>query len=296
MKKIILFVMVLFSMNLMAQENKALLIIAHGSPSADWNRPVLDLENQISDSLKEKGINEIKMVKVAFIESAHPSVAQVISEMEKQGITMVYALPLFISLSGHSVFDVPALLGLYYTREEEQALQMEKSEIVNTNLKITLGPTLSYQNVMKDILLDRVKAMSVDPANEALVLLAHGSEDFNPVWNNLLQETGNYILGKTGILYFDHAFVEAGQSFTIDGMPVILKASEMKKRVLVLGVYVSMGVKKMAENSGLIIMGHTLEAKKMLEGKAISFADQGLLPDRRINQWIVDRATEWINR
>ncbi len=288
--------MVLFSMNLTAQENKALLIIAHGSPSAQWNGPVLDLEKQISDSLKTKGIAEIKTVKVAFMEFAHPSIAEVIKEMEKQGITTVYALPLFISLSGHSVFDVPALLGLYYTREEEQALQQEKSEIVSTNLKITLGPTLSYQNVLKDILLDRVKSMSVDPENEALVLLAHGSESFVPLWNNLLRETGNYILGKTGIQYFDHAFVEAGQSFTVNGVPVILKAGEMKKRVLVLGVYVSMGVRKMSETSGLIMMGHTMDAKKMLEGKAISFADQGLLPDRRINQWIVDRTIEWIKR
>ena len=288
--------MVLFAINLTAQENKALLIIAHGSPSADWNGPFFNLENQVRDSLKAEGIDEITTVKVAFMEFAHPSVAEVIKEMENQGITTVYALPLFISLSGHSVYDVPALLGLYYTKEEEQALRREKSEIVNTDLKITLGPTLNYQNVMKDILLDRVQAMSVNPAEEALVLLAHGSTSFSPVWNNLLQETGNYILGETGIRYFDHAFVEAGQSFAVEGVPVILKANEAKKRVLVLGMYVSMGVKKMSETSGLIMMGHTVEARKMLEGREILFSDQGMLPDRRINQWIMDRAVEWVNR
>jgi hypothetical protein len=147
---------------------------------------------------------------------------------------------------------------------------------------------------MKDILLDKVKSLSDNPAEEALIILAHGAENFMPIWEELTNETGNYILGKTGIEYFDKAFVEVGQSFAIDGVNPILKASENKKKVIVVGMYLSMGVKNMAENSGFIMNGRTIETKKMFEGKNIVFAEQGLLPDKRIAEWLVERANEWI--
>ena len=77
------------------------------------------------------------------------------------------------------------------------------------------------------------------------------------------------------------------QSFAIDGVNPILKASENKKKVIVVGMYLSMGVKNMAENSGFIMMGRTIESKKMFEGKNIIFTNEGLLPDKRIAEWII---------
>ena len=175
-------------------------------------------------------------------------------------------------------------------------LKEEGIKIVDSKIKITVGPTLDYENVMKDILLDKAKNLSDNPEEEALIILAHGDKNFMPVWKELSNETGNYILAKTGIEYFDNAFVEVGQSFAIDGVNPILKASENKKKVIVVGMYLSMGVKNMAENSGFIMMERTIESKKMFEGKNIVFAEHGLLPDKRIAEWIVDRAVEWLDK
>jgi hypothetical protein len=61
-------------------------------------------------------------------------------------------------------------------------------------------------------------------------------------------------------------------------------------------MYLSMGVKNMANNSGYLMMGHTIKTNKMFEGKNIYFAEDGLLPDKRITEWIVDRAIEWLNK
>ncbi len=296
MKKLILIIMVLFSLNAVAQEKNALLIIAHGSPSQKWNQPVLNIENQVKELLKAKKIVGFEEVRVALMEFTEPSIATVVKDLENKGITKIFALPLFIAPSGHSVYDIPTLLGLYYDKEMDDLLKEEKAEIVNTNIQITVGPTLNYDNVMKDILLDKVKALSKNPKEEALVILAHGDENFMPIWENLSNETGNYIIGKTGIEYFDKAFVEVGQSFAVDGVSPILKASENKKKVIVVGMYLSMGVKNMADNSGIIMMGRTVESKKMFEGKNIVFAEDGLLPDKRIVEWITDRAVEWMNK
>ena len=294
MKKLLLIIIVLFSLNAVAQEKNALLIIAHGSPSQKWNQPVLNIENQVKELLKAKKIIGFEEVRVALMEFTEPSIATVVKDMENNGITRIFALPLFIAPSGHSIYDIPTLLGLYYDKEMIDELKEEGIKIVDSKIKITVGPTLNYENVMKDILLDKVKNLSDNPEEEALIILAHGDKNFKPIWEKLSNETGNYILAKTGIEYFDNAFVEVGQSFAIEGVSPILKASENKKKVIVVGMYLSMGVKNMAENSGFIMMGRTIESKKMFEGKNIVFAENGLLPDKRIAEWIVDRAVEWL--
>lgn len=296
MKKLLLLLSVLFALNVIAQEKKALLIIAHGSPSSAWNQPVLDIEQQVIKQLATKNITGFEQVKVALMEFSKPTIADVISEFEKEGITDVYAIPLFIAPSGHSVYDIPTILGLSYDKKMYEELQEEKIEIVNTNVKITIGPTLNYESIIKDILLDKVKTLSKKPNDEALIILAHGDENFEPIWSELVNETGNYILGRTGIEYFDKGFVEVGQSFAIDGVAPILKAHEEKEKVIVVGMYVSMGVKRMAETSGYVMMGHTMDTKKMFEGKNIVFAEKGLLPDNRISEWLAERAVEWLNK
>ncbi len=294
MRKVFLIFMVLISINSFSQEKKGLLIIAHGSPMKQWNQPVLDLENEVKELLKTQNIIGFDDVRVALMEFNEPSIPTVINDMENKGITKVYALPLFIAPSGHSAYDVPTILGLYYDQEMIDALKKEGAKIIDTRIKITVGPTLYYDNVMKDILLDKVKALSENPKDEALVILAHGDKNFIAIWENLINETGNFILGKTGIEYFDKAFVEAGQSFAFDGVSSILTASQNKKKVIVVGMYISIGVKNMADNSGFIMNGQTIETKKMFEGQNIVFAENGLLPDKRIAEWIVERASEWI--
>jgi hypothetical protein len=280
----------------MAQEKKALLIIAHGAPSPAWNNAVLDIETQVQDLLITKNITGYDEVRVALMEFEKPSIADVIYDFEKQGITDVYTIPLFIAPSGHSLFDIPTILGMSYDKKIVDKLTAENIEIVDTDIKITIGPSLDYENVIKDILLDKVKTMSVIPSEEALIILAHGDENFMPFWEELINKTGNYILGKTEIEYFDKSFVEVGQSFAINGVNPILKASKEKEKVIVIGMYVSMGVKQMAENSAIVIMGHNMETKKMFEGKNIDFAESGLLPDVRISEWLVERAKEWIQK
>ncbi len=296
MKKIFLTLLVLISINSFVQGKTGLLIIAHGSPSKQWNQPVINIENQVKELLKAKNISGFDEVRVALMEFAEPSIATVVKDMENKGITKVYALPLFIAPSDHSFYDIPTILGLYYNQKIVDNIKREGIKIVDTKIKITVGPTLDYKNVMKDILLDKVKKLSKNPDDEALVILAHGDENFKPLWENLVEETQNYILAKTGIDYSTHAFVEVGQYFSTNGVNAILQASDHKKRVIVVGLYLSMGVKDMAENSGFIMMGQTVKSKKMFRGKHIVFSEHGLLPDKRIAEWIVNRAVEWLNK
>ncbi len=298
MKKIILLLLVaLFTLSIQAHEKKALLIIAHGSMSQPWNIPVLNLEKQVKSELVKQNIKGFVLVRVALMEMAKPTISDVFHDFEEQGITDVFAIPLFIAPSGHSLFDVPAILGLKYKKEKADEIKSEGTDIVNTRIKITVGASMEYENIIKNILLDKVKKLSEHPDNEALVILAHGDENFEPLWENLVEETQNFILAKTGIDYSTHAFVEVGQSFSTDGVSAILQASNHKNRVIVVGMYLSMGVKRMANKPApLVMMGLCMDTKKFFKGKNIVFTQNGLLPDARITQWIVERANEWLEK
>ncbi len=296
MKKIFIALLLLVSATTFAANKTGLLIIAHGSPSPKWNQPVLALEDSVKNLLSEKQIEGFDEVRVALMEFTEPSIAHVITDMEQKGVDKIYALPLFICLSGHSVYDVPSILGLYYNKEVGDALKEEGATIVNSKAQITVGPTLSYGDVVNQIMLDRVNELSSDPKNEALVVLAHGDDSFRPMWESVTNNAGKYILGKTDIEYYNNAFVEVGQSFAVDGVNAISVASEKKDKVIVIGVYLSMGPSRMVKGSGIMMMGHTLTGEKMLEGKNIVYSDKGLLPSPKVTEWIVDRASEWLNK
>jgi len=291
---IVLIILIYFNI-VFSQEKSALLIVAHGSPMPQWNNKVLKLEDEVKTIFAQNDTNRFETVRVAFMEFTEPSIQSVIKEFESRGIQHVFAVPLFIAPSGHSVFDIPTILGLYSDREMRKRIKDEGTTIVQTKINITVGPTLNRSNVLKEIMLTRVKELSTEPDSEAVVLLAHGDDDFLPFWDSICQDIGYYICAHTGIDYFDYTFVQVGQAFSTRGVPAILKATENKAGTLVVGLYLSMGVEKMAQSSVSTFMGQKTETKNLFAGKDIVFSANGLLPDNRIAQWIADKANEWVN-
>jgi sirohydrochlorin ferrochelatase len=276
--------------------DRGLLIVGHGAPMPSWNGPVLALENQVKTLLEDgEGRDVFAEVRVALMEFAEPSIHTVMCELEEAGIDEVYVLPLFIAPSGHSLFDIPTILGLYAEASMIEELSEEGITIVDTEMKVTLGPTLRTGSVLREVMLDRVTELSTDPEVESVVLLAHGDAAAEPVWDDLCQEIGSYVCSRTGIEHYDYALVEVGQSFPTKGIAAIARAAEKAERVLVVGLYLSMGVEGMAERGVLETGMMRLTAGEALRGRDIRYAVRGLLPDPRIPEWIVERAMEWVD-
>jgi hypothetical protein len=284
----------LFSNPIYAQKELGLLIIAHGSPMPQWNKPVLELEVEVTKLFSERESNPFSKIRVALMEFNEPSVNTVIKGFEDSGIDRVYAIPLFVAPSGHSLYDVPTILGLYSDKETVESIKEEGTTVVDAKMRITVGPTLKNGTVLKEIMLDRVNDLSTVPDSEGVVILAHGDSYFEPIWESMCREIGSHICAKTGIDYFDYAFVGIGQSFISKGVPVILRTADKCSRTIVVGLYLSMGVDNMAENSVLSVGMMEIESKKIFDDRNIHFTKQGLLPDKRVAQWIVDRAVEWV--
>ena len=271
------------------QADVGLLIIAHGAPMPGWNKPVLALEKQVIKLLGKD--NPFKKVKVVFMEFARPSVADGVRQMEEAGCSRIIAVPLLIAPSSHSQWDIPALLGVYYDEDTVKQIVSEGGKPVRSKVPITITPTLSKSGIIPRILLDRVRKLSKNPNEEAVIILAHGEEDFHPFWCRLMREISSYICGKTGISYADWAYVGVGQEYATRAVPVILKALKHRKRVLLVGCYVSMGAKEIHDRfmrRGMHVHGIAME--NPLKDKQVIPASHGLLPDERVARWIVSIA------
>lgn len=289
----VLFVIFLFTM-ISAKAQNALVVVAHGAPGKQWNEPVLNLENEVKNKLKEKNINGFTLVRVALMEFSEPTVDSIMKDCESQHIRNVYVIPLFIAPSSHSEQDVPNILGLKYNPDVILALKEEGTSLVNTDMHITVGPTLSYCSVIKNIITDRIKAMSKNKNEESFILLAHGDPEYLSYWNNLMKTTGNAVAASTEINFAGYAFVGMGQNFYQDFLPIATKAAKGHKRVIVQGVYLSNGLNGI-KSYALKDTKQKSYSEQIPKDADFLYGENGLLPDSRISDWIADRASEWIN-
>ena len=178
---IVILIFVLIMPKAFAMDKLGLLIAAHGSPLPQWNDPVLKLENEVKQIITEKYYDYFIEIRVAFMEFCEPSINTVIVDMEDKGIDRIYVLPLLIAPSGHSQYDIPAILGLYNDKNIVENIREEGTIIVDSKAKITVGPTLHWGDILKEIMLDRVKELSTTPDSEGVVLLAHGDSNFHTI-------------------------------------------------------------------------------------------------------------------
>lgn len=259
----------------------ALVVIAHGAPSPQWNKPVLDLERK----LNEISIKGIDYKRVALMEFSQPNIPSVVRDCEKEGVDTIFALPLFIAPSSHSEDDIPNLLGLKYDSNVREDLINEEAEFVKSNIKFIVGPTLYGSNLIEKTMCERIKEMSVNAAEEGVVILAHGDPERIGYWRILLDRTGEYIKQNTKINYIDTELIAMGQNFAADVTPLLDKAKKNKKRVLVQGIYLMSSVADMAKRTGLMKAGD----------KNVVFGNFGILPksENEVVNWIVETTEKW---
>lgn len=278
-----------------SRRKSGLLIIAHGSRSPQWNEPVLAQEKKVLEILGPD--NPFAEVKMVFMEFAEPNVADGITELEQAGCDRIVAVPLLIAPSSHAQWDVPALLGIYSNAVIEKDLQREGARILRSRVPVTVTATLSDSDVIEQVMLKRVRRLSGDPGSEAVVLLAHGSEETPVAWDRLMKRTATYICGRTGISYADWAYVAVGQEYG-RAVAAIQKAAEHRDHVIVIGAYLSLGADRIQKrwtarfdkDAGASGSGNPLEEL------SIRLAGQGLLPDEAVAEWIAATAKDEIRR
>lgn len=252
-----------------AKEKTGLLIIAHGAPMEQWNKPVLEFGAQVADDALKTG--RFAAVRTAMLEFAQPDVPAMVAELEAEGCTRIVAVPLFIAPSDHTFYDVPAVLGIYTSPSILATLAEEGAKAARPKVPILLTATLAEGDTLETYVVDEVKRLSENPGEEAVVLVAHGDRNHHRPIDRMMKRLVTAACGTAGIADGDYAFIEIGQSYLSEGVGAIRDALERKPRVIVVGVYVSSSAESIHRR---MTAG---DRENPLEGAAVVFSDRGAI-------------------
>jgi len=78
-----------------------LILIAHGSRDPRWRTPIEQLTASLQTDLGRDN------VRLAYMDLAPPTLADVVADAAARGVTRIRVLPLFLTAAGHVSRDIP---------------------------------------------------------------------------------------------------------------------------------------------------------------------------------------------
>lgn len=194
----------LATVSLQAQDT-GVLIMAHGG-SEEWNNQVVQAAEPLQKNYP---------VEFAWGMANYVTLQQSIDRLEKQGVSRIVAVPLFISSFSPIIRQTEYLLGLrdsladrpmplmHHSEEyiEMTGAQVDSSDYMRGMLmppdlqpleiqsEIIMTEALDDHDVVAGILHDRITALSNNPSGETVVLVGHGpnSSEDNRRWVDNLE-------------------------------------------------------------------------------------------------------------
>lgn len=272
------------------------LLFAHGGRVQSWNEEVRHIADRVDLTIPTE---------VAFGMATRSSLQAGIERLEARGVTEIVAVPLFVS-SHSSVIDSTAyLLGLRpdapkdlrifaamdhggamdmsHAGMDHMAANPEASKPVHAKVPIRLAPALDHHAIVADILVDRAATISHDPAKEVVVIVAHGPvpDDENLLWLKEMRQLADRMRTKTayagivGLTVRDDADDAVRNQATKELRKQVEEISGSGKTPLIVPLLLSYG----GIENGL---------RERLKGLDYRMPQQGLLPDPRLADWVID--------
>ncbi len=273
-------------------ERSGVLLLAHGG-AKEWNERVTALAASVADE---------QPVEVAFGMASKASIQSGIEKLAARGVTNIVAVPLFVSSHSSVITSTQYLLGLRETMPADLKIFAKMSHgpggeharhgadaataddnmtPVKSPVPIRMTEALNHHPLVGAILLDRAKAISTDPASEAVVLVAHGPvpETDNNRWLADMKVLADQMKGASSYASIDYLTVRDDapkpmkEQATAELRSVVQKRLDEKRRVLIVPLLMSFG-------------GVERGVRQRLEGLDYVMAPQGLMPDARLAEWV----------
>jgi sirohydrochlorin ferrochelatase len=111
-----------------------------------------------------------------------PSIATRPKEYDEEGYDEIIIVPIFLTVSSHYSHDIPVICGVIQDPKIKADLAEEKIKVYSPKSKVSISPPLDYNTLLKKNVERRVKALSKDADNEAILLVAYGDEQYNQQW------------------------------------------------------------------------------------------------------------------
>jgi len=269
-----------------SSKKMGLLLANHGSRSATWRNSLLALEQSVRHALAAN--KSIQGIKTAFMEYTEPSIATRLKEFDAEGFTDVIIVPVFLTVSPHTFDDIPTIIGKKVDPQSLEMLKIEKIERYTPKANTVIAPNLDFTSMLKQNVLRRAKALSSNPAEEGLVLIAYGDETYEKEWSALLNKVGDHVKQETGIGVHSHGWCGHVAHYDPKKTTVAIESVlAAKKKALVIPVLVAHD-----ENFQIKIIGNGIT--KVADNKSrVEYRPDSILPEPLVEQWIIEVAGKY---
>ena len=257
----------------------AVLLVSHGSHSAQWRESLLDLEDEVKEQVL--ACEQIDAMRSAFMEYNEPSIATRLKEFDQEGYEHVLLVPLLLTVSSHSFDDIPTIIGRKEDYMTTETLKLENVEIYKPKAEVEIAPLLDFASILEKNVIRRVREMSENPQEEGVVLVAYGSEQYDEEWTHLLEHVGSRMKEELGIDSCHHSWCgHIARYRTEPTEAAIKKVLEEKDHAIVIPVLVAVD----ETFQGKIIGG---AVKNVGMDDRIRYRHDAILPDENVRQWII---------
>ena len=268
------------------------LLLAHGG-QPQWNAHVEEVAREV---------NAQQPVEIAFGMATRANIQAAADKLVARGATNIIAVPLFVSSHSSVITSTEYLLGLRTEAPADLAkfAQMshgshgapagehvhpgaaDPASPITSSVPVKMTAALNRHPLVGAILAERARAMSTAPANEAVIIVAHGPvhDDDNRRWLEDMGVLAGQVRAAAPFASVDYMTVrdDAGPA-TRDAATKELRgkveaARAAGRRVLVVPHLLSFG-------------GIEHGVLKRLEGLEYTIADKALIPDDRIVEWVL---------
>ena len=201
---------------------KGVLILGHGS-SYRYNERIMELQQQ---RLKDMGFEDVY---IGYNKMSEPTIEESLSQMVKDGIDEVIAIPFFIASGLHMERDIPPKLML-------QKGEMDKKVIVDgKEIMMHFGEPFGMDPLLTKILKEKICDLKTSD-KAASIVIGHGSK--LPYNKQVIMENAKR-LNEMGIGKVYYAFNELDEP----GIPEVLDKAIMEgaDEIIALPLFISEG-------------------------------------------------------
>jgi sirohydrochlorin ferrochelatase len=288
-----------------------ILIMAHGGGTT-WN-------NMVKEAAKP--LTETYPVEYAWGMANFVSLQKAVKNLEAKSVDQIIVIPLFISKHSPILRQAEYLLGvrdeladqpmpvMHYTDEfkEMSGIELDDSHFMHNMIfppalnqieihtPVQFTDALDDHPIVADILRRRILSLSEDPANETVVLAAHGpnGEEDNTGWVQSMESLAAQVQHKQsdeGLPGFRNIMAltvrddapEAIHEQARQYLRAVVRQGNISGEVIVIPVFLSPG-------------GREKSVAQRLEGLKFKWSGETLLPDDRLSTFLINSVENALN-
>ncbi|RJE88702.1 cobalamin biosynthesis protein CbiX [Paenibacillus sp. 1011MAR3C5] len=252
--------------------NPGILVVSHGSREESWVNLIDEAVRQASGSIHVPVVS-------AFLEIVGGRLIQDgIDELERQGVTDMFVLPLFVSSGSTHVDEIGQAFGLTPLTDFEGDLGLFRVEA-----NVHYGSPIDDDEDIAEMLYAHISNLSTCPDREAVLLIGHGNKEpvFHERWQAGLSGLAERVRRRGGFGGADYAMLLPDQAA---GKLEALQGQDDVDDVLVVPVFLSQGY----------FTNKVIPAR--LEGLAYRYNGRAMLPHPAIKRWLHGQMAGWLSR